>query len=211
MNSRIMKRVFNRNFTTLFFISVLLPILFLTGCGSGPKFSVYNFDNHLRGTQVCQMQNNFIKNKNVRCSLSFDFWKNTECKPPFGLTVSISAVNYSPSFRENSIAHLHLVTNGQAETLKIVSWTADHDAEEYISSTPGHFIDGFYFPGSIYSTVYEFSTVHFPLTKKQMKKIVCADEMHFEIETTGFKTVCGTLSPENINNIKQFAMQCCLD
>jgi hypothetical protein len=58
---------------------------------------------------------------------------------------------------------------------------------------------------------YSFSCVHFSLSEEQILKKVSADDLSFEIETVMQQNIMGTLSPENMINIKQFASQCFAD
>lgn len=71
-------------------------LLFLSGCG--PQFGIQDYHNNLRGTDVCEMQNNIVKKTNCRGAIvNFNLSRNTEHTPPYSLTVLISALNCAPA------------------------------------------------------------------------------------------------------------------
>lgn len=182
---------------------VLSVLSLLSGCG--PKFLLENYHNDFRNIDVCQMQNNIVKDnnlikivKNNMSTLSFDLWKKTEFDCPYGLTVSMATVNTCPEFREDSHAKLCLKKNRQTEVLNIISLLTTCDTKYEISS----------YNGAVCNTRHIISKLHFSLTKEQILKIASADGLSFSIETTRQQPVLGTLNDRNIAYIKHFADEC---
>ena len=192
-------------------LSILFFSILLTACA--PEFKLESSYNRFRGTNVCKMQNNIVKNHNLTkysTNVSFNLEEDTEYKIPYTLAIKvITSSTIPPYFRNDSFAHIKLVRNGQTDILKLQAFLADQDSSKNVSSTPGYVTSaGTYVSGSVYTTTTFLSNVYFHITKEQMLKIASADEVNFEVEASEGKPLMAILGPKNIENLRAFRNNC---
>lgn len=186
------------------FSFIFIFSLFIAGCG--PKFEIALKQNEFRNTKICKMKSNVVKKHNSNGTLVFNLEIDTEEKNPYALI--IKELGGSTFFKDDSHAHLKLVnTADKNETLYLRATSSDHDSTTSLISNPGYYVNGVYIPGSLSTVTATESYVYFKLTKEEMKKIVTAKAIQFEIETQD-KTIQGTLAEKNIENLREFQTKC---